>query len=59
MTVERLAEDVEAVAGALDLGRFALAGHSTGAGIALTLAARDRMPLSHLLLSGGWIRADA
>lgn len=59
VTMERLAEDVEAVAGALDLGRFALGGHSTGAAIALTLAARGRMPLSHLLLSGGWIRADA
>ncbi|MBX6746651.1 MAG: alpha/beta fold hydrolase [Acetobacteraceae bacterium] len=58
VTVERLVEDVEAVAGALDLGRFALARHSTGVGIALTLAARGRMPLSHLLLSGGWIRAD-
>lgn len=59
VTVERLAEDVEAVAGALDLGRFALGGHSTGTAIALTVAARGRLPLSHLLLSGGWIRADA
>ncbi|MBV1798808.1 alpha/beta fold hydrolase [Siccirubricoccus sp. G192] len=59
VTVERLAEDVEAVAGALDLGRFALAGHSTGAAIALTLAARGRLPLSGLVLSGGWVRADA
>ncbi len=59
VTVEQLAEDVEAVAGALDLGRFALAGHSTGAAIGLTLAAHGRMPVSHLLLSGGWIHADA
>jgi pimeloyl-ACP methyl ester carboxylesterase len=49
--VEAHAEDVAAVADGLGLERFALVGHSFGAGVALTYAAAHPERVTHLLLA--------
>ena len=58
VTIGTLAEDAAAVAAALG-GPVALCGHSTGAAIVLTMAAERLCPVSHLVLSAGWLRPDA
>ncbi len=49
--LEIQAGDVEAVADALDLERFALVGHSFGAGVALAFAGAHPERVTHLLLA--------
>jgi pimeloyl-ACP methyl ester carboxylesterase len=50
-SLEAQAEDVGAVADALELDRFALVGHSLGAGAALVYAGAHPERVSHLLLA--------
>lgn len=57
VTIGTLASDAAAVAQALG-GTVALCGHSTGAAIVLTMAAEGLCPVSHLVLSAGWLRPD-
>jgi proline iminopeptidase len=49
-TVENMAEDVEAVRKALDLGKINLLGHSYGGVLALAYALKYQENLSHLIL---------
>lgn len=50
-SIEAQAEDVAAVAEALGLERFALVGHSMGAGVALAYAGANPGRVTHLLLA--------
>jgi pimeloyl-ACP methyl ester carboxylesterase len=50
-SMEAQAEDVGAVAGALGLERFALVGHSMGAGVALAYAGAHPERVTHLLVA--------
>jgi pimeloyl-ACP methyl ester carboxylesterase len=58
VSIGQLARDVAAAAAAQGWKRFALAGHSTGAAIAVTLAAEELGQVTALALSGGWLHAD-
>jgi pimeloyl-ACP methyl ester carboxylesterase len=49
--IEAQARDVGAVADALELERFALVGHSIGAGVALVYAAAEPERVTHLLMA--------
>jgi pimeloyl-ACP methyl ester carboxylesterase len=55
MGVERSAEDANTIADAAALERFALFGTSSGAMIAVELAARYPERVSHLVLLGGYV----
>lgn len=52
LTLERFAQDVSALARALDLARYAMLGHSFGAFVALTHAI-ETGEASHYVISGG------
>jgi pimeloyl-ACP methyl ester carboxylesterase/DNA-binding CsgD family transcriptional regulator len=54
--VDTWVADLETVADAADLDRFALLGMSQGAAIAVAYAARHPDRLTHLILYGGWAR---
>jgi pimeloyl-ACP methyl ester carboxylesterase len=58
ISIQQLAHDVAAAAAAQGWTHFALAGHSTGAAIAMTLAAENPAQVTALALSGGWLHAD-
>ncbi len=54
LTIDDRIKDIEAVAGALKLKRFALLGISEGAPIAMAYAARYPRKASHLIVYGGF-----
>jgi pimeloyl-ACP methyl ester carboxylesterase len=56
MSVDAWVRDLEAVADALELERFALLGISQGAPIAIAFAVRHPERVSHLVLYGGYLR---
>lgn len=58
VTIQTLAEDAAAVAALLGEGPVALVGHSTGAAMVMTMQAQRMLPVSRLVLSAGWLRAD-
>ena len=53
MTLERLATDVDAIAEALDLERYAVLGHSTGGFVALQHAVESPGKAAQTIISGG------
>jgi len=55
-TLDRFVEDLEAVANAAGLERFALYGTSQGAPVAAAYAARHPERVSHLVLQGGYLQ---
>ncbi|MAS06989.1 MAG: hypothetical protein CL534_20205 [Ahrensia sp.] len=55
-TLDRFVEDLEAVADAAGLERFALYGTSQGAPVAAAYAARHPERVSHLVLQGGYLQ---
>ena len=63
ISFDALVRDLEAVAEAADLERFALLGHSQGGPIAIEYAARHPERVSHLVLLGayarGWLKRNA
>ncbi|MFF7709103.1 pyrimidine utilization protein D [Pseudomonas sp. NPDC007930] len=58
-SIEMLADDLQALIGALDLERPLLIGHSTGGAIGQVLAAREPELLAGLLLYASWGKSDA
>ena len=54
--VDTWVADLETVADAVELDRFALLGMSQGAAIALAYAAQHPDRVTHLILYGGWAR---
>lgn len=56
ITLDSLVEELEAVADAAGLERFALLGMSQGAAVSIRYAARHPHRVSHLILCGGYVR---
>jgi pimeloyl-ACP methyl ester carboxylesterase/DNA-binding CsgD family transcriptional regulator len=56
LSFEAMVGDLEAVVDAAGLERFALLGHSQGAGFAIEYATRHPQRVSHLVLLGGYSR---
>jgi pimeloyl-ACP methyl ester carboxylesterase/DNA-binding CsgD family transcriptional regulator len=56
LTLETWVRDLEAVVDAAGLERFALFGHSQGAGIAIEYAVRHPQRVTHLVMLGGYAR---
>jgi len=58
LTMEQLAQDALAVLAETGSRSVHVIGHSAGAGVAITLAARHPDQVASLTLIGGWTRAD-
>jgi aminoacrylate hydrolase len=58
-SIQTLADDLQALIGALQLERPVLIGHSTGGAIGQVLAAREPQLLAGMLLYASWSKSDA